>query len=198
MILYGAAGLLHRRQAYLLLLQGMRLHWGVEQLPALARGKRGKPYFPDFPDYHFNLSHSGSLALCALSCRPVGADIQVVRPAWSPQLVDHSCTPAERTWLREQGDRPEDFALLWACKESAGKLTGEGLPYPPSRLTLPIPACGQALLSRQSCQWEGRWLRGYAGPGWSAAVCGWEEPPPEIHWLELPETQTTPHQDWKL
>ena len=118
MVLYGAEHLTERAQAYDLLERAARLHWGWDRLPELAREERGKPYFPGAPQYHFNLSHSGPFALCALSDRPVGVDIQVVRPAWSPKLVDRSCTPEERSWLAALGDRPEDFAALWACKES--------------------------------------------------------------------------------
>ena len=130
MVLYGAEHLTERAQAYDLLERAARLHWGWDRLPEMAREERGKPYFPGAPQYHFNLSHSGPFALCALSDRPVGVDIQVVRPAWSPKLVDRSCTPEERSWLAALGDRPEDFAALWACKESMGKESGYGLPYP--------------------------------------------------------------------
>ncbi len=53
---------------------------GVYFPAGLAQWQRGKPYFPS-PRCQFNLSHSGTLALCALSDRPVGVDIQMVRPS---------------------------------------------------------------------------------------------------------------------
>lgn len=65
MVLYGLDGMTHRSQAYGLLAVGLREHWDLEQLPSIARGKRGKPLFPDFPQLRFNLSHSGPRALCA-------------------------------------------------------------------------------------------------------------------------------------
>ena len=113
MVLYGAQGLTHRVQAQALLERAVQLHWGLEPLPDQARGERGKPYFSQMPRYQFNLSHSGPFALCALSERPVGVDIQVVRPTWSAKLVDRTCTPEERAWLAGLGDRPEDFAKLY-------------------------------------------------------------------------------------
>ena len=175
MVLYGAEHLTERAQAYDLLERAARLHWGWDRLPEMARGERGKPY-----------SHSGPFALCALSDRPVGVDIQAVRPAWSPKLVDRSCTPEERAWLAALGDRPEDFAALWACKESMGKESGYGLPYPPSRLSVPLPGDRGPLRPGEAYLLEGRRLRVYAGRGWRGAVCAWEEPPKEIRWLSLP------------
>ena len=180
---YGAAGLTERGQAYRLLERAAALAWGLEALPELARGERGKPYFPRRPELCFNLSHSGGYALCALSDRPVGADIQLLRPAWGARLVERSCAPAERAWLRGRGDRPEDFAALWACKESAGKESGYGLPYPPARLEIPVPPAGAPLAGADLP--GGRRLRVYEGPDWRGAVCAWEDPPETILWVEV-------------
>ena len=180
---YGAAGLTERGQAYRLLERAAALAWGLEALPELARGERGKPYFPRRPELCFNLSHSGGYALCALSDRPVGADIQLLRPAWGARLVERSCAPAERAWLRGRGDRPEDFAALWACKESAGKESGYGLPYPPARLEIPVPPAGGPLAGADLP--GGRRLRVYGGPDWRGAVCAWEDPPETIFWVEV-------------
>ena len=102
-----------------------------------------------------------------------------------PKLVDRSCTPEERSWLAALGDRPEDFAALWACKESVGKESGYGVPHPPSRLSVPLPGDGGPLRPGEAYLLEGRRLRVYAGRGWRGAVCAWEEPPEEIRWLTL-------------
>ena len=54
--------------------------WGWEELPTIDRGKQGKPFFPDCPDRHFNLSHTDGFALCVLSDEgEVGVDIERVR-----------------------------------------------------------------------------------------------------------------------
>ena len=49
MVLYGLDGMTHRSQAYGLLAVGLREHWDLEQLPSIARGKRGKPLFRTSP-----------------------------------------------------------------------------------------------------------------------------------------------------
>ena len=157
MVLFGLRGLIRREQARQLLAWSVRRHWGLAPLPELTLWERGKPYFSHLPRRQFNLSHSGTLALCALSDRPVGVDIQVVRPAWRDSLMDRSCTPGERAWLRSRQDRPEEFAALWAAKECLGKQSGGGLPYPPSRLAgplrprggLPLPGAVPPLLLRR-------------------------------------------------
>ena len=159
---------------------------GWDRLPEMAREERGKAL----------LSRSASVplqslpqrALCPVRpCRTArwGVDIQVVRPAWSPKLVDRSCTPEERSWLAALGDRPEDFAALWACKESVGKESGLWHPPSPSRLSVPLPGDGGPLRPGEAYLLEGRRLRVYAGRGWRGAVCAWEEPPEEIRWLTL-------------
>ena len=185
MVLYGAEHLTERAQAYDLLERAARLHWGWDRLPEMAREERGKPYFPGAPQYHFTLSHSGPFARCALSDRPVGVDIQVVRPSWSPKLVERSCTPEERAWLSSRRDAPEDFAALWACKESMGKQSGQGLPDPPSRLAAPRPENGLPLPT-QTTTGDGRFLCLYSGEGWRGAVCSLEPPPEAVTWLSLP------------
>lgn len=69
-------------------------------------------------------------------------------------LVERTCRPEERAWLASLGDRGEDFAQLWALKESAGKQTGYGLPYPPSRQAVPVPPLGSPMIPGRSTPWE--------------------------------------------
>lgn len=183
MILYGMTQLTSNVEAQWLLENAARRHWALEQLPKQSRGERGKPYFPNNPQWQFNLSHSGTMALCALSEHPVGVDIQMVRP-WRERLLDRVCTSEERVWLRSRGDRVEDFAILWAMKESVGKQSGYGLPYPPSKLSVPVPEEGADRMEQPICRRGELWLRVYSGEGWAAAACGLEQPPQAIAWLE--------------
>ena len=58
MDLYLCPDISKREDVYALLAWAVRRRWGLERLPELARGDHGKPCFPAFPQYHFNLSHN--------------------------------------------------------------------------------------------------------------------------------------------
>ena len=91
-----------------------------------AAGPFGKPYLPARPDVHFSLSHSGSRVLCAVADRPVGCDIQEMRPC-SLRLAERWYTDAEQQRVFSQtGEdaRLEMFYRIWTLKESFIKYTG--------------------------------------------------------------------------
>ena len=139
--------------AWALLARAVRQVWGMEELPETVRLPGGKPVFAQFPDCHFSLSHSGALALCALSDNPVGADIERVRPRRS-KLPAYALQGVEyERYLALGGDWPA-FYVLWTEKESILKYTGEGLKAF-RRCALP-PECALTHLS---------------GAGWRGAVC---------------------------
>ena len=62
-----------------------------------ARTGDGKPYAVGL-DVHFNISHSGSLAACAVSDKPVGIDVQVMRLV-RKALARKVCTRRELSYL---------------------------------------------------------------------------------------------------
>ena len=179
-MVYGADGLTRRAQARDLLALAAAEHWGLSPLPELHRAAHGKPCFPREMGRHFNLSHSGPLALCVLDDAPAGADIQVVK-RWRPTLPAKVCAPAELDWIAAQEDRWAAFTALWALKESRAKYTGLGLTVPIRTISVPLLPPGETL-----CRWEELWFRLYAGPDWRAAVCGLSAPPPAILWRSLP------------
>lgn len=92
----------------------------------LAYGARGKPYLSAHPDIHFNLSHSGSLAVCAVSTVAVGVDVETYHDH-GHAVAKHCFTAQELAWLDEQENTASAFARLWTRKEALIKLTGSGL-----------------------------------------------------------------------
>lgn len=90
----------------------------------IACGEGGKPALAGGPA--FSLSHSGGRVLCALSDRPVGADVQQLRP-YNPALARRFFTAEEGTWLEAQRERDLAFTLLWSLKESYVKLLSGGI-----------------------------------------------------------------------
>ena len=95
-------------------LLGLALGYRLKDLPAVAREPSGKPYFPDAPALCFSLSHTDGAVLAALSDRPVGADLERLRP---PPL----------RLARRFGLEGEDFFRSWVRREARGKRTGEGV-----------------------------------------------------------------------
>lgn len=167
-----------RTQAHALLARASALEWGLSPLPDMAKTAEGKPFFPNFPQYQFNLSHSGPHALCALDSGRVGADIQVIRRDLRENLPRRVCSPEELAWLDGQHDRWAGFALLWALKEARGKYDGRGLAAGVRELSVPLPQEGESLYRH-----DGLWFRIYQSEGYMAAVCGENPPCGELIWL---------------
>lgn len=170
--------LVQRSQAYDLLSLAAAEQWDLTPLPELGRGERGKPYFLGLKGREFNLSHSGTMALCGLSDKPLGVDIQIIR-TWRPGLPGRVCSPEELEWLA-RGELWLRFALMWAMKESRAKYEGTGLTRPISGIRVPLPEDGEDLMRR-----DGLWFRMYSGTGWRGAVCGLEPPPKVIRWVTV-------------
>lgn len=177
MVIYGAQGLTARTQARELLALAAAEHWGLAPLPTICRLEKGKPYFPEAPARHFNLSHSGDLAVCALDGSPVGVDIQIVKD-WRPALPKRVCSAGELKWLEAQEDRRFSFAALWALKESRVKESGQGLTVPIREIRIPLPG-------PEPQQLDGLWFAAYRGENWAGAVCGHTPPPRSILWRSL-------------
>lgn len=174
MTVYGIRGLKRREEARELLALAAGEEWGLSALPETARLPGGKPCFPEHPRLQFNLSHSGALALCALDSRPVGVDIQVVKP-WRDRLFRRVCTPEELAWLETQEDPALAFAQLWSLRESRVKQSGQGLRTTIRDIPVPLPdAC--------PCTLDGLHFALWSGEGWAAAACGHSPPPEEILW----------------
>ena len=182
MELYGCRDGDWRGAGYALLAWAARREWGMDALPPVARGERGKPFFPDQPRRHFSISHSGGLVLCALDELPAGADVELVRPHY-PGLARRVCAPAELAWLEGQEDRERALSMLWTMKESRVKYTGTGLTVPirTIRVPLPPPRDRYAVL-------DGLVFRVLEGPEWTACLCGHSACGP-IRWAEAGELE---------
>ena len=97
-----------------------------ENLPPIAIGDRGKPYFEDCP-LHFSISHSKNHAFCALSDRPVGIDAEEPDRKISPRLAEKILSPSEKKRYDAAEDKHLTLLKFWVLKEASVKLTGEGL-----------------------------------------------------------------------
>ena len=93
--------------------------------PRIECEEGGKPFLRD-AGIHFNLSHSGDFAACALSEEDVGLDLQIPISA-QERLLRRVLTAQEREYLEYSKDRDAAFTELWCRKESFIKATGRGL-----------------------------------------------------------------------
>lgn len=91
-----------------------------------AFGEHGKPYFKDYPEIHFNISHSGDMCICVFSNHEIGCDIQKVQD-FNEDLLKRFFAKAEQDYINSKKDKSRAFCKLWTMKESYIKATGRGL-----------------------------------------------------------------------
>ena len=101
----------------------------------LGFGEHGKPYLSRHPALHFNLSHSGRLAVCAAADLPVGVDVETIQDH-GEAVERYCCQASELAWLGRQADRARAFTSLWVRKESYIKLIGTGLTREPASFSV--------------------------------------------------------------
>jgi 4'-phosphopantetheinyl transferase len=106
----------------------------------LSYGFYGKPFLAKRygeGEIHFNLSHSGNIALyCVTRGRKVGIDIEHVQPIpEADQLVERFfCAKEKAVFCNLSADEfPEAFFQYWTRKEAFIKARGEGLTFPLDR-----------------------------------------------------------------
>ena len=102
------------------------------ELPEIAIGPRGKPYFVD-SIWHFSISHTKKRVFCALSEVPVGIDAEETDRNISLRLAEKILSPNEKAQFDAAQDKRLALLKFWVLKEAAAKLSGEGLRGYPSR-----------------------------------------------------------------
>lgn len=92
-------------------------------------GPQGKPYFKDYTDIHFSLSHSGNMAVLAISDAEVGIDVQEDR-GYSEKIAKRFYHAKEYKILEKAESVSECtklFYQIWTGKEAYIKYTGKGM-----------------------------------------------------------------------
>ena len=112
--------------AYLFLCRGLREEYCITELPIFEYGEHGKPSILGHPEIHFNLSHCREAAVCIINDRPVGVDVESVRPL-KDSLAEYTMNDAELDEIRQAANPALQFTRFWTMKEALLKLTGEGI-----------------------------------------------------------------------
>jgi 4'-phosphopantetheinyl transferase len=95
-----------------------------------AYGPYGKPTLPE-SGIHFNLSHSGAVALAAVTrAGEIGIDVELANEDFARErIAEHFFSPGEVAALRALADglQPRAFLTCWTRKEAFIKARGDGL-----------------------------------------------------------------------
>lgn len=113
--------------------------WGHISEEAIQFGlsEYGKPFAIGL-DVEFDISHSGDMVVCAVDNKPVGIDIEQIRPI-DLKVAKHICTDEELIYIL--GHKPCEerfkhtnnneilirFFEIWTWKEAYGKMLGVGI-----------------------------------------------------------------------
>ncbi|MDR2569745.1 MAG: 4'-phosphopantetheinyl transferase superfamily protein [Oscillospiraceae bacterium] len=111
---------------YLLLRLALLENYGIDEAVSFIYSDKGKPLLRDYPNIHFNLSHSDNVVVCAVSDFEIGVDVQNIRPV-SDAVARRVLTGEEYTAFKASPIPDEYFCGIWTVKESFLKQSGQGI-----------------------------------------------------------------------
>lgn len=121
----------------------------AEQEPVIKRGEHGKPYLADFPDIHYNISHTDRLLVCGIGDVELGIDVERIRP-FKENVMKRVLSEAEQRTAEslQKEQQPEYFFRIWTLKESYGKAAGCGLSMDMKDISFELKPEGEIYCSR--------------------------------------------------
>ena len=105
----------------------------------------GKPFFKDYPNFCYNLSHSGKWVVAAVSDKSIGIDVEMIHTLNDfLDIAKRFYSTVEYNSLLEcqENSRLDLFYNIWTKKESMIKAIGKGLSIPLSSFNVPLGAKG--------------------------------------------------------
>ncbi|MGN0485520.1 MAG: 4'-phosphopantetheinyl transferase family protein [Lachnospiraceae bacterium] len=108
--------------------------------------KHGKPFLPDFPEFHFSLSHSGLCAAVAIDSFPIGLDVEKIGP-YRHSIPSRFFTKNEQDHIQTCGTN-EAFFEIWTQKEAYVKQCGTGFSVSPESFNVKDPTETKRLFSQ--------------------------------------------------
>lgn len=118
------AKVLHE-MAHAFLTELLKKHYGIENY-RIEKNEHGKPFLPDYPHIHFNLSHCKGLIVCGFSKAEIGVDAEIIRP-YNGRAAKRIFSPEEMEYTEKSSTPDETFFRFWTLKEALGKNIGTGL-----------------------------------------------------------------------
>lgn len=135
-------------------------------------GDNGKPYAVG-EKIRFNLSHSGTRVMCAVSESDVGCDVETVTNINLKIAQRYFCEEEYLTIMSaaSEEEKLERFFRLWTLKESFIKATGYGMKIPLT--SFKIGLCEDKATICQSLNQNQYFFKEYnLNDGYKYAVCG--------------------------
>lgn len=125
----------HKVREYIEKKQGKK----IENL-GIQYGEHGKPYLPQYPNIHFNLTHAGQFVVLAVGDEPMGIDMEECKKA-NMNLAKRCYHKEEYEKLRKLKENDWEecsirFYQYWTMKESYLKYDGSGITRPLSELLM--------------------------------------------------------------
>lgn len=112
--------------AFSLLQQLLREHYDMSSVPPFSFNEHGKPFLPQYPDIHFNISHCKNAVVAVVSDKEVGVDVEAVG-RYRDSLANYCMSVDECRQIDDSDDPDLEFTVLWTKKEAVAKLVGTGI-----------------------------------------------------------------------
>lgn len=139
----------------------------------------GKPSLKRISDFHFNISHSGKYIICGTSDKPVGVDIEEMKPIEYATLTKEFFSQPEIEYILNghETNPLERFYEIWTLKESYLKCMGVGLSKPLNSFAVTYGQQGYTIRNENQSRASQYVLEKIdIDPAYKVAVCSYEKP----------------------
>lgn len=146
---------------------------GVEEPDEVSMNEFEKPFYKEYPEIHFSLSHSGVMAMCAISDRPVGCDVEKIRER-DLDIAKRFFTSEEYDLIKSQKTdelQTKMFFRIWTLKESFVKCIGTGLSTPLNEFSIIPDVHGKITLNQTISNSEYNFVELNLDDGYKYSVC---------------------------
>lgn len=97
----------------------------------------GKPFIIEYPDIHFNISHSKNLVICGIDKQPLGIDIEYIQSIDLDIAREIFSKEEYQQFIQiDSTKKLKKFYEIWTLKESYIKAIGKGLLIPLQSFTV--------------------------------------------------------------
>lgn len=154
---------------YQLLAFGLRDEYGIDKLPDIGKKEHGKPYLPDYPHIHFNVSHCQNGIVCGIHEKEIGVDIEKLL-VYKENIVKRISHVNEWKLFGHVPDEEKNriFGRIWVSKESYLKQQGTGINR--DLRSLDFSACTRDAFFQYGCRFQIRQMENC-----NIAVCSEKE-----------------------